>query len=101
MEFCCRNKFNHCPHAQQVLMHTKAELVKGTVDKKWGSGLNAQHTKECHPDHWPGDNHLGRIFMAIRRDYAKDWESQVSDEERPLKRKPTSLMEESSSKRLQ
>ena len=42
MEFCCRNKFNNCPLACHALLCARAELVEGTTDKKWGSGLDAQ-----------------------------------------------------------
>ncbi len=59
IEFCCKNKFNHYIHARQALMHAKAELVEGTLNKKWGSGLDVVWTKECHPDYWPGWNVIG------------------------------------------
>ena len=51
MEFCCRNKFNNCPYAHHALLCTRAELVEGTMDKKWGSGLDAQRMRECHPNY--------------------------------------------------
>ncbi len=65
MEFCCKNKFNHCIHARQALIQAKAELVEGTLNKKWGSGLDAVQTKECHLDYWPGHNVMGQILMQI------------------------------------
>ncbi len=101
MEFCYRNKFNNCPHACHALLCTRAELVEGTMDRKWGSGLDVQRTHEYHPNYWPGENHLGRILMTIRKELERDWELQVLDKERSSKRKPSSLVEENSSKRLQ
>ncbi len=99
MEFCYRNKFNHCPHARQALMHAKAELVEGTLNKKWGSGLDVVWTKECHLDYWPSQNVMGQILMKIWQGLESDWNSHVEEDE--WKRKLTSPGDENSSKKLQ
>ena len=69
MEFSCRNKFNNCSHARHVLLQARSELVEGTSNLKWGSGLDVQRTKECHPDYWPGENNMGKILSKIWKDF--------------------------------
>ena len=34
MEFACKNKFNNCSHVRHVLICSKADLVKGTANRK-------------------------------------------------------------------
>ncbi len=92
MDFTCKNKFNNYSHARHELMRSKADLVEGMMNRKWGSGLNAEQTYECHPDIWPGDNLMGSILRNIRH------EMQVTDSSvdgsKTLKRKDQSLLQE-------
>ncbi len=61
----CHNKFAACEHACEALLGSKSELVEGTLDTKWGSGLDPVHTIECLPDYWPGQNKTGQILKEI------------------------------------
>ncbi len=101
MDFACKNKFNNCPHARHVLMRSKADLVEGTLNRKWGSGLNAEQTYECHPDFWPGDNLIGSILKNIRHEMCTiDTDSSIEGS-KTLKRKDQSPLQEQCSKKLQ
>ena len=87
MDFTCKNKFNNYSHARHVLMRSKADLDEGMMNRKWGSGLNAEQTYECHPDFWPGDNLMGSILRNIRHEmHTTDTDSSV-DGSKTLKRK--------------
>ena len=65
MEFSYRNKFNNYSHARHALLQARSKLVEGTSNLKWGSGLDVQRTKECHPDYWLGENNMGKILSKI------------------------------------
>ena len=66
LHWACFNKFNACSHACEVLLSSKSELVEGTTDLKWGSGLDPCMTAECLPDYWPGKNKMGKMLKEIR-----------------------------------
>ncbi len=65
VEECCKHKFNNCIHARLALLGSKVELVEGTPHLKWGSGLSIEHTRECLPDFWLGQNLMGKILMNL------------------------------------
>ena len=39
--------------------------MEGTLDLKWGSGLDPVLTLECLPDFWLGQNQMGKILKEI------------------------------------
>ena len=54
-----------CEHARDALLNSKSELAEATLDHKWGTGLNIDHTVECLPDFWPGQNLMGQILKQV------------------------------------
>ncbi len=67
MEECCKHKFNNYVHARLALLGSKAELVEGTPYLKWGSSLSTEHTRDCLPDFWLGQNLMGKILMNVQK----------------------------------
>ncbi len=61
----CYNKFAACSHTQEALLNSRSELVEETLDLKWGSRMDPQHTLDCLPDYWPGQNKMGKILKEI------------------------------------
>ena len=51
-----------------------AEAVPG--DYYWSCGLDKETAARTNPEHWPGQNVLGKMWMALReeiRDQRKEW----------------------------
>ena len=44
---------------------TIVESVHSFHDKFWGSGMDKQTTMHTKPEHWPGKNMLGKIWMDL------------------------------------
>ena len=58
-------KYKSCEHVKEALLDSASVIVEATGDPFWGSGLNVQQTKECLPNYWPGENHMGQLLMHL------------------------------------
>lgn len=63
-------KFTQNPHLLEVLLATRGtELVEASpYDRIWGVGLAADNPLIQDPNHWRGQNLLGRILTRLRED---------------------------------
>ncbi len=73
MHQACQKKFHACSYAHEALLSSKSELVEGTFNLKWGSGLDPKQTLDCLPDYWPGENKMGRILKDLCSELLEVW----------------------------
>ena len=63
-------KFEASPIAKAALMESGTiTIAEGTGDLRWACGLWKDIAQVTRPRFWPGENKLGEIIMALRRDY--------------------------------
>ncbi len=78
MKDILRSKVNQVKEARDCLENawknnlTTVEAVPNFSDRFWGSSLDKEATKNTLPDHWPGENALGKIWMEIAEDSPTD-----------------------------
>ena len=71
MKSIIKSKVESVPEAKECLKHawenqlTIVESVPNFSDRFWGSALDKESTKNTLPEHWPGDNALGKIWMQV------------------------------------
>ena len=51
-----------------ALLEDKNTIGAAIKDNSWGSGISSRMTKALKPDHWPGQNKLGKLMMKLRED---------------------------------
>ena len=56
------------PEVKDVLQKQRKSIIVEAVngDSFWGSGCDGYRTARTSPEDWPGDNHMGKVLMAIR-----------------------------------
>ena len=60
-------KFRACAHARDALMKANPMIAEAMNDRFWGTGLGPEWTKQCLPEFWPGQNHMGEVLMDLRK----------------------------------
>ena len=86
-------KYGSCEHVKEALLDSASVIIEAMGDSFWGSGLNVQQTKECLPNYWLGENHMGKILMCLRDEFCGSLEPDGSKRKAasPLSNEPTQL----------
>ena len=75
--------------------------MEGTLDLKWGSGLDPVLTLECLPDYWLGQNLMGKILKEICSELLEaKWLQFLSTEDHGEKWKVSSPLKNAAKKQL-
>ena len=69
-------KFTQNPDLLGALFATDGEVLveASPYDKVWGIGLGESTARITPPDHWPGENLLGRTLTKLRINLLEDYE---------------------------
>lgn len=77
MKEILKEKAEQLPDIKATLMKTGDSLIAEAVPYQnfWSCGLNKTVAAKTDPDHWPGCNKLGELWMDIRDEYVEEDEA--------------------------
>ena len=100
MKDVLREKVKQVPEVRQTLLDSGDREIAEAVpfDNFWSLGLPKETASKTDPNHWPGSNILGRLWLEIREELRKQIDDgYIMKESRKDKR---NLKEISSERRL-
>ena len=74
MKSILKAKADQLEEVKDELLGTEDNIIAEAVvgDLFWSCGLTKEEASNTDPDHWPGQNVLGKLWMELRAEYRED-----------------------------